>query len=150
MSFLIDTCCISELTKNQPDKNVKTWFSDNDETEMYLSVITFGELIKGIEKLSSSKKKTTLVNWVNNDLKRRFRNRVLEVTMAEVKKWGEIQAFSEMKRTPLPAIDGLIAATALIHDLSVVTRNVSDMRPSGVHIINPWEFGSSEFSGTET
>ena len=145
MSFLIDTCCISELTKKQPDLNVKTWFSSYDETEMYVSVITFGELIKGIDKLSTSKKKATLVNWINNDLKQRFRNRILDVAMAEVKKWGEIQAFSETMGTPLPAIDGLIAATALVHDLSVVTRNVSDMIPSGVDIINPWEL-----SGTET
>jgi len=145
MSFLIDTCCISELTKKQPDLNVKTWFSSYDETEMYVSVITFGELIKGIDKLSTSKKKATLVNWINNDLKQRFRNRILDVAMAEVKKWSEIQAFSETMDTPLSAIDGLIAATALVHDLSVVTRNVSDMIPSGVDIINPWEF-----SGTET
>ncbi len=139
MSFLIDTCCISELTKKQPDPNVKTWFSRYDETEMYVSVITFGELIKGIEKLSTSKKKATLVNWINNDLKQRFRNRILDVSMTEIKKWGEIQAFSEKKGIPLPAIDGLIAATALVHDLSVVTRNVSDMIPSGVDIINPWD-----------
>ena len=125
--------------------NVKTWFSSYDETEMYVSVITFGELIKGIDKLSTSKKKATLVNWINNDLKQRFRNRILDVAMAEVKKWSEIQAFSETMDTPLSAIDGLIAATALVHDLSVVTRNVSDMIPSGVDIINPWEF-----SGTET
>ena len=140
MSFLIDTCCISELTKKQPDLNVKTWFSSYDETEMYVSVITFGELIKGIEKLSPSKEKATLVNWINNDLKQRFRNRILDVSMAEVNKWGEIQAFFETMSTPLPAIDGLIAARALVHDLSVVTRNVSDMIPSGVDIINPWEF----------
>ncbi len=139
MSYLIDTCCISELTKDQPDPNVNKWFSSHDEIEMYLSVITFGELIKGIEKLTTSGKKATLVNWVNNDLKHRFRNRVIQIDMAIVKKWGEAQADCERKGTPLPAIDGLIAATALVYDLSVVTRNVKDMKSSGVDIINPWE-----------
>ncbi len=139
MSFLIDTCCISELTKKQPDRNVVSWFSSHDETEMYLSVITFGELIKGVEKLSASKKKAELNQWINYDLKQRFRNRILDISMIEVKKWGEILAVCENKGTPVPAIDALIASTALVHDLTVLTRNVNDMQPSGVDIVNPWK-----------
>lgn len=144
MSFLIDTCCISELTKKHPDRNVMYWFSSHDETEMYLSVITFGELIKGVEKLSASKKKVELHQWINNDLKQRFRNRILDISLTEVKKWGTILAECENKGTPVPAIDALIAATARVHDLAVVTRNIKDMQPSGVLTVNPWGSDNNE------
>jgi toxin FitB len=140
MSYLIDTCCISELVKKKPNPNVVKWFTDQDELSMYLSVITFGELRKGIEKLSESKKKKELNRWVNEDLSRRFKNRVLNITLEEVNKWGEILATAEKNGYPLPAIDSIIAATAQVHDLSVVTRNTKDMEGSGVEVINPWTY----------
>lgn len=140
MSYLIDTCCISELVKKKPAPNVLKWFTDQDELSMFLSVITFGELRKGIEKLPHSKKKTELNRWVKEDLSQRFKNRVLNITMVEVNKWGKILSSSEKKGKPLPAIDSLIAATALIHDLSVVTRNTQDLEESGVEVINPWTY----------
>ena len=140
MSYLIDTCCISELVKKKPNPNVVRWFADRDEFSMYLSVITFGELRKGIEKLPDSKKKKELSRWVKEDLSQRFKNRVLSIEMEEVNKWGEILAAAEMNGKPLPAIDTLIAATAQVHDLSVVTRNTQDMEGSGVEVINPWTY----------
>ena len=138
MSYLIDTCCISELVKKKPNPKVVKWFADQDELSMYLSVITFGELRKGIEKLSDSKKKKELNRWVKEDLHLRFKNRVLNITMEEVNRWGKILASAEQNGKPLPAIDSLIAATALVHDLSVVTRNTQHMEGSGVEVINPW------------
>ena len=140
MSYLIDTCCISELVKKKPDPNVVKWFADQDELSMFLSVITFGELRKGIEKLPDSKKKKELNRWVKEDLKHRFKNRILYINMEEVNKWGEILATVEKNGKPLPAIDSLIAATAQVHNLSVVTRNTQDMEGSGVEIINPWTY----------
>lgn len=140
MSYLIDTCCISELVKKKPNPNVVKWFADQDELAMYLSVITFGELRKGIEKLPDSKKKKELNRWVKEDLKQRFKNRVLNITIEEVNKWGEILAAAEKDGKPLPAIDSLITATALAHDHSVVTRNTKDMEGSGVEVINPWVY----------
>jgi len=140
MSYLIDTCCISELVKKKPNPNVVRWFADRDEFSMYLSVITFGELRKGIEKLPDSKKKKELSRWVKEDLSQRFKNRVLRIDMEEVNKWGELLAAAEQKGKPLPAIDTLIAATAQVHDLSVVTRNTQDMEGSGVEVINPWTY----------
>lgn len=140
MSYLIDTCCISELVKKKPNPNVVMWFADRDELSMYLSVITFGELRKGIEKLPDSKKKKELNRWVKEDLNHRFKNRVLDITIEEVNKWGKILAQAEQDGRPLPAIDSLIAATALVHDLSVVTRNTQDMEGSGVEVINPWNY----------
>ena len=95
MSYLIDTCCISELVKKKPNQNVLKWFSDQDELSMYLRVITFGELRKGIEKLPDSKKKKELNRWVKEDLNQRFKNRVLSINMEEVHQWGEILAIAE-------------------------------------------------------
>jgi predicted nucleic acid-binding protein len=140
MSYLIDTCCISELVKKKPNSNVVKWFTDQDELSMFLSVITFGELRKGIEKLPDSKKKKELKRWVKEDLNQRFKNRVLNITIREVNKWGEILAATEKDGRPLSAIDSFIAATALVHDLSVVTRNTQDMEGSGVEVINPWTY----------
>jgi toxin FitB len=140
MSYLIDTCCISELVKKKPNPNVVKWFADQDELSMYLSVITFGELRKGIEKLPDSKKKKELNQWVKEDLNQRFKNRVLNITIEEVNKWGQILATAEKNGSPLPAIDSLIAATAQVHELSVVTRNTQDMEGSGVEVINPWTY----------
>ncbi|MGF1671638.1 MAG: type II toxin-antitoxin system VapC family toxin [Balneolaceae bacterium] len=140
MSYLIDTCCISELVKKEPNPNVVKWFANRDELSMYLSVITFGELRKGIEKLPDSQKKAELNRWVKEDLKHRFKNRILTINIEEVNKWGEILATAEKNGNPLPAIDSLIAATAQVHDLSVITRNSQDMEGSGVEVINPWVY----------
>ncbi len=140
MSYLIDTCCISELTKSDPDKNVIRWFSDHDEVDLYLSVITFGELRKGIEKLPSSKRKQRLTHWINEELLHRFKNRVIDITLTEVNQWGKVLAKAEKMGTPMPAVDALIAATAIAHDLAVVSRNTKDMKASGVELINPWEY----------
>ena len=142
MSYLIDTCCISELVKKKPDPNVVKWFAAQDELSMYLSIITFGELRKGIEKLSHSKRKKELKRWVKEDLSHRFKNRVLSIHMEEVNKWGEILAIAEKVGKPLPAVDALIAATALVHGLTVVTRNTKDMAGSGIDVVNPWGYES--------
>jgi toxin FitB len=138
MNYLLDTCLISELAKSKPDENVVNWVLSENETGFYVSVLTFGELHKGIEKLPESKKKEELRNWVNDELKNRFQSRIIGIEMRISILWGKIQCIAEKKGTPMPAIDSLIAATALSHDLTVVTRNVSDMEQSGVRLLNPW------------
>lgn len=138
MSYLLDTCCISELVKKEPNPEVEKWIASQDEQSMYLSVITFGELRKGIEKLPDSKKKKELNRWIKEDLNNRFKNRIIYITMDIANKWGEILATAEKQGRSLPAIDSLLAATALVHDLTIVTRNTQDMDGSGVDIINPW------------
>lgn len=143
MSYLIDTCCISELAKPNPDDKVVQWFSDHNELDLYLSVITFGELRKGIEKLPSSKRKRKLNHWINEDLLHRFKNRALDISLTEVNQWGKVLAKAEKMGTPLPAVDALIAATALAHNFAVVTRNTKDMKASGVELINPWKYNAN-------
>ena len=139
MSFLIDNCCISELTRKRPDPNVLRWFTNHDENSMYLSVLTIGELRKGIEKLEDSHKKKELNRWVSDELTDRFRNRILGIHLDVVNRWGEILAHAEINGCPLQAIDSLIAATASVHDLAIVTANIKDFQNTGVKLINPWE-----------
>ncbi len=140
MSYLIDTCCISELVRKKPDPNVVKWFADQDELSIFISVLTFGELRKGIEKLPDSKKKDKLNLWVSTDLKQRFKNRILNIHMKEVDRWGRVLAMAEKRGRPLSSVDSLIAATALEHNLFVVTRNTQDMEGYGADVINPWNY----------
>ena len=139
MNYLLDTCLISELSKSKPDKKVVDWVLSENETGFYVSVLTFGELHKGIEKLPESKKKEELRIWIEGELKDRFQNRIIGIDMRVSILWGKIQCVAEKKGKPMPAIDSLIAATGIAHDLIVVTRSVSDMEQSGVRLLNPWE-----------
>ena len=139
MKFLLDTCVISEIFKPTPDEKVVLWVRENDEENLYLSVLTFGEIEKGIEKAPNLAKKKALQSWVENDLKKRFKHRIIDIDMAVVTRWGRVQGIAELAGRPMPTIDGLIAVSGLVHGCTVVTRNISDMRQSGVELLNPWE-----------
>ena len=139
MKYLLDTCVVSELIKKSPNKKVVTWLSSKEEGDLFLSVLTFGEIHKGIEKLVKSKKKKLLHDWVKFELQERFENRIISFNLEVATTWGKIQAFSEAKGKAMPTIDGQIAATGLTHNLIVVTRNTSDMEISGVRLCNPWK-----------
>ncbi|MCK5330926.1 MAG: type II toxin-antitoxin system VapC family toxin [Candidatus Marinimicrobia bacterium] len=138
MNYLLDTCVISELIKKNPDPNVLRWITEVEETSLYLSVLTFGEIHKGIEKLPQSKKKAQLHKWVNSNLRERFKNRIINFDLVVATKWGEIQGQAELAGKPMSLIDGLISATGIAYDLIVVTRNTKDMEQSGVSLVNPW------------
>lgn len=138
MSFLIDTCCVSELVKPKPDANVVRWFSEHEEQEMYLSVLTLGELRKGIGKLPESARKEVLAHWLEHDVSERFAGRMLDVTALEAHVWGEVMAAATRNGRPIPDIDGLLAATAIANDLTLVTRNIKDMVATGVSLLDPW------------
>jgi len=138
MKYLLDTCLISELIKSEPDKRVVDWVLGENESDFFVSVLTFGELHKGIEKLSESRKKEELRIWVENELKNRFQGRIIGIDIRVSTIWGKIHCAAEKKDRPMPAIDSLIAATGIAHDLTVVTRNISDMAHSGVKLFNPW------------
>jgi len=139
MKYLLDTCVISEVIKPKPSSKVLAWLKKQDEENLYLSVLTFGEIEKGIEKSADNRRKNKLRLWVEEDLKQRFEGRVLQIDMKVASKWGEIQGKSEMVGKPLPSIDGLIAVTGLVNNCIVVTRNISDMQQSSVELFNPWE-----------
>ncbi len=138
MKYLLDTCVISELAKPKPDNRVISWIIKNDEDNFYLSSLTFGELYKGISKLIDSKRKNRLYSWIEKELKERFKNKILDIDLSVAYLWGNMEGRLEAKGIVLPAIDSLIAATGITYNLTIVTRNVADMKESGVRIINPW------------
>ncbi|MBM4353844.1 MAG: type II toxin-antitoxin system VapC family toxin [Deltaproteobacteria bacterium] len=123
MKYLLDTCVLSELVRKSPEPAVVKWVDEQDEEDLYISVLTMGELVRGIERLSDSKKKARLRSWLEKDLCSRFEGRVLPVDVEVAAAWGAAQALAERAGEHVPAIDGLIAATALAGGMTVVTRN---------------------------
>ncbi len=138
MNYLLDTCVISELIKKNPSQKVAKWVAKTEEINLFISVLTIGEIHKGIEKLPKSKKKEKLHKWVNYDLKERFKNRIIDFDLQIATTWGKVQAQSELLGKAMLAINGQIAATGISYDLTVVTRNTTDMEISGVTLLNPW------------
>lgn len=136
MSYLVDTNVISELRRTEPDPGVVTWFSDRPATTLYLSVLTLGEIRKGIESLPNGKKRLVLRDWLEVGLPAFFAGRILPIDIPVVDRWGRLLA--RVKR-PVPAIDSLIAATALHHGFSLVTRNETDFKFPELDVINPWQ-----------
>jgi tRNA(fMet)-specific endonuclease VapC len=130
---------ISELIAKQPAPAVIQWVDSMDEERLYLSVITIGEIKKGIDKLAASRRKSALAEWLAGDLLIRFEDRILSIDTRVMLVWGELTAYLEKQGKTMPAIDSLIAATALQGKLDLVTRNEDDFANSGVGIVNPWE-----------
>ena len=138
MSYLLDTCVISELIKKNPEAAVIQWLESTDESSTYVSVLSVGEIQKGIAKLTPSRRKQALTEWLEKDLKTRFAKRFLDFDILSALKWGEVLGAQEKKGINIPLMDSLIAATSLVHSLTVVTRNGKDMENMGVEIVNPW------------
>lgn len=139
MNYLLDTCVLSEFTRRQPDEKVIRWLDSIDEEKLFISVITVGEIHRGVEHLPESPRKTELLAWMNNGLIQRFGLRILPLDAATMFLWGSLTARLAAAGRPLPVMDSLIAATALQHNLILVTRNTVDFSPCGVQITNPWE-----------
>jgi len=136
--FLLDTNVISELIKSEPDGHVLRWIDETEETILFLSVLTLGEIRNGIERLNPGKRRGRLESWLAVDLRLRFQDRILTVNEDIAERWGALSATAARKGRPVPVIDGLLAATALHHDLMLVTRNDRDVRGTGVPTLNPW------------
>ncbi|NOQ37142.1 MAG: PIN domain-containing protein [Methylococcaceae bacterium] len=139
MNYLLDTCVVSELIKPKSDTKVISWIEQTKEQQLYLSVLTLGEIEKGIAKLPLSSRKSNLKTWLEQDLMLRFENRILNLTPKIARYWGSLQGELEKQGKAMAIVDGLIATTALTHNFTLVTRNVKDVERSGVSILNPWE-----------
>ena len=136
MNYLIDTNVISELVSSRPNSNVITWLAQIPIEAIFLSVITIGEIRKGVEKVKDNKRKAKLLIWLEHDLVKMFDERILAISVNVADRWGRLQC--QVTKT-LPAIDSLIAATALHYDMTLVTRNTVDFSDCpGLEIINPW------------
>ena len=139
MNFLLDTCTISELVARQPDRRVVDWIDHQNERCLYLSTVTVGEIARGIARLPESRRREELTTWLQDSLPERFGDRILALNRSVMMTWGELVGQCENQGRSLPVFDSLIAATALHHQLVVVTRNVRDFEKTGVEVINPWE-----------
>ncbi|NCC31162.1 MAG: type II toxin-antitoxin system VapC family toxin [Chloroflexia bacterium] len=138
MNYLLDTNIISELIKKQPNAKVVQWIDAQDPIRMYLSVITIGEIRKGIEKLPLSERKATLQTWLSSQLLVRFDGRIVPITTNVMLRWGELTGRLEMKGIVLSAVDSFLAAIALDGHFTLVTRNTDDFRETDVTLFNPW------------
>lgn len=137
--FLLDTNIISELVKPKPEPNVTSWIDDVDESLLYLSVLTLGEIRRGIASLPQSRRRATLEAWLDKDLNARFEGRILPVDQDVADRWGLLTAAARTAGRVLPVIDGLLAATALEHNLTLVSRDTGQIPSLGVAVFNPWE-----------
>lgn len=138
MSFLLDTNVVSEWTKPHPNAGVVEWLTQVEEDEAFLSVVTFAELRHGIERLPAGRRRRRLDAWLRNDLPLRFESRIVWVDGAIADEWGRLVARREARGRPIHAMDALIAATAQVHDLTLVTRNTADFQTSVKSLLNPW------------
>jgi toxin FitB len=137
--FLLDTNIISELIKPKPEPRLVTWISGTDENLLYLSVLTLGEIRKGIEALRQPARRVQLETWLDSELRLRFSGRILSIDDEVADRWGVIVGRAASRKMGLPVIDGLLAATALHYNLTLVTRNSKDVVGTEALVFNPWE-----------
>ena len=138
MPYLLDTNVLSEGARAEPHPGVRDWLTKLDSLEAYLSVLTLGEIGKGLSLMPPGPRKTALRDWLGHDLRERFRGRILAVDGEVALAWGELDAQGQRMGRPLPVVDGLLLATALTHGLTFVTRNIRDCGDRGVEVLNPW------------
>jgi toxin FitB len=136
--FLLDTNIPSELMRPMPEPRVEAWLEAADDERLYFSVVSLGEIVKGVSLLASGRKRKELERWLEITLRPWFGTRILPFDEAVARRWGALSAQSERKGRKLKVADAMIAATALVHDLTVVTRNVKDFAGQGVAVFNPW------------
>jgi toxin FitB len=137
--FLLDTNVPSELIRSRADPHVAGWVYARDERSLHLSVVSVGELRRGFVVLPPGMRRAQLEQWFENELLPRFRGRILPVTHSVADRWGVLDGQCQLNGTPLSTAYGMIAATALEHDLTLVTRNVRDFTGLGVDVFNPWD-----------
>jgi predicted nucleic acid-binding protein len=137
--FLLDTNCVSEMVRVKPEPRVLEWMEAAEESLLHLSVLTLGEIRKGLAALPQGRRRTRLEAWLEVDLRDRFAGRILPVDAAVADRWGLLAAQAKRNGATLPIIDGLLAATALHYNLTIVSRNVRDFAAAQVTALNPWE-----------
>jgi predicted nucleic acid-binding protein len=139
VNYLLDTNVISELVSKRPDAQVVAWVQSVEEHRLYLSVVTVGEIKKGIEKLPESNRKVELEAWLANGLLARFKDRLVDIDVDVMLEWGRLTARMDAAGKKMSVMDALIAASALYGEFKLATRNVSDFVGAGVELFDPWE-----------
>jgi predicted nucleic acid-binding protein len=138
VNFLVDTNVVSEWRRPRPNPGVIAWLAEADEDRLFISVVTLAELRYGIERMAAGKRRSRLDEWLRNELPLRFEGRVLSVDAAIADAWGHVVSRSDAAGRPISAMDALIAATASVHGLTLVSRNTSDFEATVNMIVNPW------------
>jgi toxin FitB len=138
VNFLLDTTAVSEWMKPLPNPSVIRWLAEVDEDRVYLSVMTLAELRYGSGRLPLSARKSRLETWLREELPLRFEGRLLIIETAIADVWGRVMSRCSAAGKPIGVMDAFFAATAEVHGLTLVTRNVSDFTASGIPLLNPW------------
>ena len=138
MSYLVDTCVLSETVRPKPDPGVLRWLADAEDKGLFLSCLTLGELEKGIWKVADETRKQRLQSWLEGKVIPAFAGRTIEVSARISRVWGKLMADQETKGEPISVVDALLAATARVHGLTIATRNLRDFMRCGVAVVNPW------------
>lgn len=138
MSYLLDTCVLSELRKTVPS-HVKSWFEQKKQNQFYISVVTVAELLDGIERLPTSKKKSDLEDWFYGDIQERFGERIIDIDQQVAKEWAFMNAALQKKGITIGVQDLYIAASAKVHGFALISLNVKDFLPIEIPLINPWK-----------
>jgi len=138
MSYLLDTNVVSEWVKSLPNANVVAWLAARNEDDVFISVCTLAELSFGIAWMPKGKRRDRLDDWRRSDLPIRFDGRIVAIDMSIAHAWGSLQARVKRKGRSIGVMDGLIAATAEVYGMTLVTRDTRDFEPAGVNLLNPW------------
>jgi toxin FitB len=142
LNYLLDTNVLSEWTKIPPDSNVVRWFLSTDEESLWVSAVTFAEIRFGIALLPEGRRKQALLDWLQEEVRARFYGRIIEVELRVADAWGVLMAKSWALGTPLPVVDAYLAATALVHEMTIVTRNTRHFQNLGIALLDPWTASS--------
>jgi toxin FitB len=139
LNYLLDTCVVSEFTKPGPNQKVLSWLNSTDVERQFISSVSLGEIQKGISSQQNSNRRAELEEWFRTELMNQFSGRILSLDVYEFIVWGQMTARQRAQGKTMPVIDSLIAAIALCHQMTLVTRNVTDFLETDLSIINPWE-----------
>ena len=139
MRLLLDTNVLSEVTKPRPNEDVLTWLHELDEDRTFISIVSIAEIRRGVALMDKGRKQEALDKWLTDDLPQRFENRIIPVERLVARAWGDLMALAKRSGRGLASMDGMIAATAVAHQLSLATRNTKDFEGLGINIIDPWK-----------
>jgi toxin FitB len=141
VSFLLDTNVVSEWVRPQPDRNVISWLAEVDEDRIFISVISFAEIRRGVEMLPAGRRRERLASWLAEELPARFEERILDVDPQVAETWGVVMARGQKIGLALGSMDGFVAATAEAHGLTLASRNIKDFRRLGISLLDTWQPG---------
>ncbi|EJC63938.1 putative nucleic acid-binding protein [Rhizobium leguminosarum bv. viciae WSM1455] len=138
MRLLLDTNVLSEVTRPRPDARVLEWLDSLDEDRSFISTVSIAEIRRGVALMESGRKRDARAEWLAQDLPQRFEQRVIPVDQPVAIAWGDLLGLAKRSGRGLSSMDGLIAATAIAHDLTLATRNIKDFEGFGIELVDPW------------